>query len=178
MTTNLGYSAQRLLQLVRQRPGIHLREAQRQTGLGLGDTVYQLRKLVSLGLVGSSMMGKYKRYYPASIGAYERKLFSTLLVPSRRRILLLLLANRESSLTEIAAKLNLSKSTINWHLRILLSDDIVKIEPKNELGPNPRYQLVEPTTVTALVSKLKLSTIDKLSEGFLESWDLLDVGSD
>lgn len=56
-TMHVGYRAQRLLDVVKLLPGIHLREAQRRTGLGLGDTVYQLQKLESMGLIDSESAG-------------------------------------------------------------------------------------------------------------------------
>lgn len=171
-TGNLSLSAQRLLLLVRGIPGIHLREVQRQAGLGLGDTVYQLGKLISLGLIDSTRHGRYKRFYPVDIGADDRKVFSALLFPTRRRILLLLLANQEPNLSKLASDLKLSKSTVNWHLRILQSDGIVIV--KDSTAGSVAYQLADPKMVTDLISRLRLSSIDKLSQGYLESWDLLD----
>lgn len=178
--SNLGFNSKRLLHLVRERPGIHLREAQRRTGLGLGDTVYQLQKLTSLGLVDSDRIGKYKRYYPADIGAFDRKLCSALQVRSRRRILLFLLANQKSNLSELASGLRLSKSTINWHLRTLQSDGIVTTGAlSEEISSAPSgYRLTDPKTVTRVISRFRLSTIDKLTDSFLRSWDLLELALD
>jgi predicted transcriptional regulator len=173
---NLSLSAQRLLQLVRRIPGIHLREVQRQTGLGLGDTVYQLGKLNSLGLIDSTRHGRYKRYYPVDIGADDRKVFSALLFPTRRRILQLLLANQNPSLSKLASDLKLSKSTVNWHLMILQSDGIVIVKSSAAIAVG--YQLADSKMVTNLISRLRLSTIDRLSQGYLESWDLLDRALD
>jgi predicted transcriptional regulator len=166
----LSFNAQRLLQLVKRAPGIHIREAQRRTGLGLGDTVYQLGKLSSLGLIDSTKNGKYRRYYLTDIGAYDRKVFSAFLIPSRRRILLFLLANQGSSLSKLTLGLKLSKSTVNWHLRILQLDGIVIVKHTE----TAEYQVADPKRVTELILRSRLSTIDKLSQGYLESWDLLD----
>ncbi len=169
---HLSLNAQRLLQLVKRTPGIHIREAQRRAGLGLGDTVYQLGKLSSLGLIDSTKKGKYRRYYLTDTSAYDRKVFSAFLVPSRRRILLFLLANQASSLSKLTSGLKLSKSTVNWHIRILQLDGIV-IAKRTETD-TAEYQVADPKKVTKLITKSRLSTIDKLSQGYLESWDLLD----
>jgi predicted transcriptional regulator len=169
---SLTLNAQRLLQLVRRRPGIHIREAQRRAGLGLGDTVYQLGKLSSLGLIDSTKNGKYRRYYPIDIDPSDRKVFSAFLVPSQRRILLFLLANQGSNLSKLTLGLKLSKSTVNWHLRILQSDGIV-IATNSEAEP-AEYQVADPKRVTELILRSRLSTIDKLSQRYLESWSLLD----
>lgn len=171
----LSRSADLLFQLVRRRPGIHIRDAQRRTGLGLGNTVYQLQRLSSLGLIDSNKIGKYKRYYPINIGAYDRNILSALLVSSRRRILLFLLANQKSTLSELASNLRLSKSTISWHIRILQKNGIITTTSAEEAF---EYRLTDPKTVNTILSRFQPSTIDRLSDGFLESWDSLASSMD
>lgn len=173
--SSLSYSAELLFQLVKRRPGIHIREAQRRTGLGLGNTVYQLQKLSSLGLIDSNKVGKYKRYYPINIGAYDRSILSALLIPSRRRILLFLLANKRSTLPELASNLRLSKSTIIWHIKILQTSGIIRTKSIEETF---EFRLTDPKAVSTVLSRFRPSTIDRLSEGFLKSWELLDLGMD
>ena len=169
--SNLSYSARLLFRLVSRRPGIHVREAQRQAGLGLGNTVYQLQKLDSLGLIDSTKNGKYKRYFPLDLSEHDRNIISALSIPSRRRILLYLLTNDQSSPAELASKLRLSKSTIKWHTRILQADGIIT----NVAEHTFKYRLNDSNAVTDLIRRFQPSTMDRLSEGFLESWDLIDL---
>lgn len=136
--------------------------------MGLGDTVYQLKKLVSLGLIDSAKSGKYRRLYPPNVEAYDRKVFSAILSPSRRRILVTLLACGESNLSAVANAVALSKSTVNWHFRILQSQGIVANAERGQ------YKLENPEKVANLIARFEQSTLDRLSEGFLESWELLD----
>jgi predicted transcriptional regulator len=173
-TAHVGYSAQRLLEVVKMLPGVHLREAQRRTGLGLGDTVYQLQKLESMGLVDSEKHGRYRRYYPADINVVDRRILSVLLNPNRRLIITLLLAKQALNVSDLAAKLKLGKSTTMWHLKILESEGLVK-SPVG-LPDSTVWRLKDPGKARRILSRLNLNTLDRLSESFLQSWDL--VGRD
>ncbi len=164
----LTLTCRRLLVLVKCMPGIHLREAQRRGGLGLGATVYNLGKLTSLGLVEVDREGKYLRYYSPGLTGVDRKIFSALHIPSQRKILQALLQSPNASLPDLASWLHLSKSTVKWHLRKLETAGVLRV------GSNAAvYQLVDPLRVTSAISRFKLTGSDELSERFLDSWDLV-----
>ena len=168
---HVGYRAQRLLEVVKLLPGIHLREAQRRAGLGLGNAVYQLQKLESLGLVDSEKRGRYRRYYPANINMADRRLLSVLLNPNRRLIIELLVAKQALNVSDLAAKLNLSKSTILWHLKILESEGLVTSSVG--LPDSSVWRLKDVRNAKRILSRSNLNALDRLSESFLQSWDLV-----
>jgi predicted transcriptional regulator len=170
-TARVGYRAQRLLEIVNLLPGVHLREAQRRTGLGLGDTVYQLQKLESMGLIDSEKHGGYRRYYPADINVADRRMLSVLLNPNRRLIITLLLTKQSFDVSDLAAKLKLGKSTTLWHLKRLESEGLVN----SPVGlPNSAvWCLKDPGKAKRILSRVKLNALDRLSESFLQSWDLV-----
>ena len=170
-TVHVGYRAQRLLEIVNLLPGVHLREAQRRTGLGLGDTVYQLQKLESMGLIDSEKHGGYRRYYPADINVTDRRILSVLLNPNRRLIIILLLTKQALNVSDLAAKLMLGKSTTLWHLKKLESEGLVN-SPVGLLD-SAVWRLKDPRKAKRILSKFNLNTLDKLSESFLQSWDLV-----
>jgi predicted transcriptional regulator len=168
---NLGNRATLLLEVVKLLPGIHLRELQRRTGLGLGNTVYQLRKLESLGLVDSERNGRYRRYYPADLSLKERSSLSVLLHPNRRLIITSLLFGPPLNLPGLASKLRLGKSTAIWHLRILEAAGLV-FSSVDSAGLVV-WRLTDPENATRILRRHNASALDRLSESFLESWDLL-----
>jgi len=173
-TVHVGYRAQRLLEVVNLLPGVHLREVQRRTGLGLGDTVYQLQKLESMGLIDSERHGGYRRYYPVDINVVDRRILSVLLNPNRRLIILLLLVEQALNVSDLAAKLRLGKSTTLWHLKILESKGLVNCpvcSPDSAV-----WHLKDPVNAKRILSRFNVSALDRLSESFLQSWDL--VGGD
>jgi predicted transcriptional regulator len=159
-----------LLDLVRQVPGIHLREAQRRAGLGIGATVYNLRKLVSLGLVERLRQGKFVRYYNPDMPSLDAAILSALHLSSQRRILLALLTSPDLTARGLAIGMKLSKSTVGWHLRRLESAGL--IEANRDSKPIS-YRLVDSTKVSQLVLKFMPTTIDELTDRFLNSWDAI-----
>ena len=173
-TAHVGYRARRLLEVVKLLPGVHLREAQRRTGLGLGDTVYQLQKLESLGLIDSEKRGRYRRYYLADIKVADRRMLSVLLNPNRRLIIQLLVARQALNVSDLAAKLKLGRSTTLWHLKILESEGLVKCpvgSPDSDV-----WRLKDAGNAKRILSRFNLNGLDRLSESFLQSWDLVASG--
>jgi predicted transcriptional regulator len=173
-SAHVGYRAQRLLEVVKLLPGIHLREAQRRTGLGLGDTVYQLQKLESLGLIDSEKRGRYRRFYPADINMADRRMLSVLLNPNRRLIIQLLVAKQALNVSDLAAKLRLGKSTTLWHLKILESEGLVNSPAA--LPDSGVWRLKDARNAKRILSRFNLNALDRLSESFLQSWDLVGGG--
>jgi predicted transcriptional regulator len=167
---DLGNRAKLLLEIVKLVPGIHLREVQRRTKLGLGDTVYQLGKLESLHLIDSEKIGGYRRYYLPDVDVVERKYLSALLHPNRRLIITSLLDAKPSNPSDLASKLRIGKSTVVWHLRILESAELVS-SSSNESGVVV-WQLTDPARAVQMLRRLNPRALDRLSAAFLETWDL------
>jgi predicted transcriptional regulator len=167
----VGYTAKRLLGIVKLLPGVHLREVQRRTGLGLGDTVYQLRKLESLGLIDSERRGRYRRYYSSEIKAADRSSLSLLLNSNRRQIIVCLLEEGALNVSDLSSRLEVGKSTTLWHLRMLESAGLVV--PSRDADGKAIWLLHDPGRAKRLLPRLRPSKFDRLSESFLESWDLL-----
>jgi predicted transcriptional regulator len=159
-----------LLDLVRQAPGIHLREAQRRAGLGIGATVYNLRKLVSLGLVTRLKQGKFVRYYDHDTPSMDTAILNALRLSSQRRILLALLTSPDLTARGLAIGMKLSKSTVTWHLKKLESAGLIKA---NRDSKPTSYRLLDSTKVSQLVLRFMPTTIDELADRFLNSWDAL-----
>jgi predicted transcriptional regulator len=168
----VGYTAKRLLEIVRLLPGVHLREVQRRTGLGLGDTVYQLGKLESLGLIDSERRGRYRRYYSSEIKTVDRTSLSVLLNSSRRQITISLLEEGALNVADLASRLEVGKSTALRHLRILESAGLV-VPSKGSEG-SAVWVLYDPGRAKRLLTRCNPTRLNRLSESFLQSWDLLN----
>ena len=168
---DIGYRAKRLVEVVELLPGIHLREAQRRTGLGLGDAVYQLDKLESMGLIKSEKSGRYRRYYPPKMNFDDRKNLSVLLHPNRRLIVSSLLSEQTLNASDLAFTLRLSKSTAIWHLRIL--ESVGFVTSSTDVTGSVAWRLADPEKAVRILQRHNPSALDRLSESFLQSWDLL-----
>jgi len=167
----IGYTAKRLLDVVRLLPGVHLREVQRRAGLGMGNTVYQLGKLESLGLVESEKYGRYRRYFPTEINMDDRTSLSALLNSNRRQIILCLLEEKSLGVSNLASKLRIRKSTANWHLRILESANLVS--SSKDVEGSVVWSLTNPERAKQLLKEGRSNLLTRLGDSYLESWDLL-----
>lgn len=98
-------------------------------------------------------------------------MLSTLLNPNRRLIIQLLLAKEALSLSDLATKLNLGKSTTLWHLKILESEGVVN--SPDGLPDSTVWRLKDPRNANRILSKFNLSSLDRLTDSFLQSWDLV-----
>ena len=133
--------------------------------------MYQLGKLESLGLIDSERSGRYRRYYSAEIKAADRTSLSVLLNPNRRQIITLLLAERPLNVSDLASRLKVGKSTAIWHLRIMESAGLVS--PSKDSEGSVIWLLQDPGRAKRLLSRSGSNALDRLSESFLQSWDLL-----
>jgi len=86
--------------------------------------------------------------------------------PTRKQILRLI-SDKEMTLTQIARKLNLSKRSIAYHLRILLNEDLVVLTDKrvNEYGIQEKFYK---SRASFLIGNFKRSS-RRIKEEMLES---------
>ena len=120
----------RILELVRQYPGLHLREIQRQVTTSAMLAEYHLNLLEEWGLVVSVAEKNYRRFFPTSelpgaLSAEEKSALGLLRQTVPLGIILLLLERGDLNHGQIASLLNLSKSTLTYHLKRLEAAGIV-----------------------------------------------------
>ena len=164
-------SRKNVYNIIRNSPGIHFREIQRLTGMATGNLQYHLDRLEELGLIKSERDRKYRRYYPVEveINDKDKKIISALRRRTERLILIYLLSNPGSSLTDIAYNMYIANSTVSWHVSRLIKEGI--IEKKKEGGRSMLY-IRDPQKVRKLLIIYKKSFIDKLVEGFIDIWGI------
>lgn len=120
----------RILEFIQNNPGAHFRKIKKDLGLPIGTIQYQLKKLEDNGKIISLYNSFYKFYFP--IGVFqerEKELLQVLNHESLRTILFYIIEKHNPSKNEIANYLNISYSSVNWHLERLISYDMI-IEKK------------------------------------------------
>jgi DNA-binding transcriptional ArsR family regulator len=132
--------------------------------------VYNLRKLVSLGLVARLRQGKYVRYYKPAVASFDAAILGAFRLYSERQILVALLSRPDLTVQELAKAMKLSRSTIGWHLRRLEAAGL--IQARRDVKPIS-YRLVDSSRVSQLVLMFMPTTIDELANRFLRSFDAL-----
>jgi predicted transcriptional regulator len=159
---------QKLFTLISECPGIHFRDAQRRTESSTGNLTYHLDCLVKAGLLTSVRDGKYLRYYAfTEKSAEEKRILEIARRKTDRHILLLLLQNETNTNEELSEILNLSPSTISWHIKKLIETNILSVKVE---GRKVFYSVNNQELVSGILIKYKESYLDKLVDRFVEIW--------
>ncbi|MHB1439777.1 MAG: hypothetical protein ACYCSO_03060 [Cuniculiplasma sp.] len=154
----------RLLQILKEEPGLHFRAIQRKSGMALGQLEYHLYKLVKEEEIVERKDGRFKRYFLSVSANSERKLLGFhLRSKTSRSIIMLLLRKGSMDRENILRKLG-SGDDIGNSLRSLISDRIV-IDSQNTIS------LRNPDSVKDFIKNSRKSFLEELTDSFI---DLLD----
>src|SRR5688572_3805387 len=155
----------RLYAVVKEYPGIHVREAARQLGTSMALVEYHLALLREHGLVGVSKEDGYARLYPTDApapSASERERIGLLRQRLPLRVTLTLLDDGPAKHKDIAEALGLGKSTLSFHLRKLEGGGIVARDAEG------LFRVVQPGRVLRLL--LAFPPTRDLRAEFADTW--------
>lgn len=147
----------RVLELVRQYPGLHLREIQRQLDTSAMLAEYHLNLLEKWGLVTSLEEKNYRRFFPNSelprpLPPEDKRALCLLRQTVPLGIILLLLERGALTHGQIADALDLRKSTLTYHLNLLEGAGVVKRTAQARL-----FELVEREHILSLLRSYRLT---------------------
>jgi predicted transcriptional regulator len=129
----------KILRYIHNNPGSHFRKIKNELGLSVGTIQYQLNKLEKDGKIHSIQNNFYKFYFPVGLfQEHEREILQVLNHTSLRKILLFIIEKKNPTKNEIVSYLNISYSSINWHLERLIAYKMI-IEKKD--GKSTRYSI-------------------------------------
>ncbi len=160
---------QSIYSLISTSPGLHFREIQRRTKIATGQLTYHLNYLQKVGLIKTENDGEYLRYYAhIPINDEERRVLELVRQKSVRHILLYLLENDNCNHEHLVKNLDISPSTISWHLKKLIDANIVNKEVE---GRKSFYSINNPELIKKVLIKYKESFLDILVDRFIEMWE-------
>lgn len=142
----------RILNLVHEFPGLHLRELQRRAQTSAMLVEYHLNVLERLGLVTSLEEGGYRRFFPTRdaklpLGKTEKIWLGLLRQPVPLGIALHLLEVSRATHKMLADIVPVTKSTLTYHLKNMEGSGLIVREP-----PGGReFRLQDPARVLALL---------------------------
>lgn len=148
---------ERLTELVRERPGLHLRAIARRMGLDPNLAKYHLLRLENAGRVASRRDGKFWVFYPAAAvrsapwDPTELDVAAVLQRRAPRRIARLLLHLEAASIGVLARAAGLPRTTLRHHLRTLETRGVVAAERR---GRWRIYRLAQPGRVWLHLERL------------------------
>lgn len=114
---------------VQNNPGCTVREVSRDRKINLGTVKYHIWKLEEDGKIVQRKIGKFLRIYrPNDRNDREIEILAHIKNKARLPFLTMIKDNPGITNQEMTVRLNLRKSTVNWHVSALLWDKIIRFE--------------------------------------------------
>jgi predicted transcriptional regulator len=156
---------QRILNLVQEYPGLHLREVARQLETSVALIEYHVEGLVKDSAVERIIDNRHHRLFPHGHQLPSKALMT--LRDSKSLKVVLHLLQSPATHSELVKHTGFGKSTLSFHLRRMERAGLIAKD-------GSKYALLEPETVRALVANNR-PTPDLLSR-FANLWDDLYDG--
>lgn len=160
----------RIRDCIDREPGIHFNRISRELDIATGQTQYHLRKLLGDGKLRKESIGGRTHYYPPTYSAWERSTIALLRRETSREIVLYLLRNEPAAPAEIATKLDLARSTVEWHLSRLVEHDIAT---KERTDGHVIVSLTDGESVYRLLREIEPRLLDRVVDRFSRLTDEL-----
>jgi predicted transcriptional regulator len=142
----------RVFDFIYNNPGSHFRKIKKELNLSVGTIQYQVNKLEKDGKIVSIPHRFYKFYFPNGVfQEHEKEILQVLNNPSLRNVLLLIVEKKNPSKQELVSFLNISYSSINWHLEQLISYGMI-VEYRD--GKLIRYSIKDDVNYVPEIIKL------------------------
>lgn len=153
---------------IKEYPGSYLRKMQDELDLSTGQLEYHLNHLNKKGLVSREEVGNKKRYFVNEDVDYpDREILSFLRQKVPRKVLLRLTEEGEMGFSSLQECVDISKSTLSFHLKKLKENDI--IEARKE-GRRKIYSCVDREKIAQVLITYKSSFIDEAVDSFVDTW--------
>jgi predicted transcriptional regulator len=148
-------------------PGAHVSKIRDDLELGTGETQHHLRRLEREGAVESRKDGDYRRFFPADrFSEFEQVALGYLRRETPRGMLVALLEDPDASASEVAARLDVSRSTVSKYGS--------QLESTGLLSREDGYAVENPETVLLLLVRYADSFGEGAARLAEQSPDLLE----
>jgi len=164
----------RIYEYILATPGTHLRGVHRAVALPFGQVLYHLNYLEKIELVVVKKDGKFSRYFVRNlIGRREKDVISVLRHEVPRTVSILLLFYKELSHKLILDHVEVSPSTLSFHLAKMVSAGVVAREQR---GRESIYKLVDEPLVTKTILRHRASFRCEVVDRFCEVFEAVAQG--
>jgi predicted transcriptional regulator len=149
---------------VQSQPGVHFSKLTRDLDIATGQAQYHLRRLCKGGgLVKESLRGR-THYFPEGYDAWERRVLALLRRETVRQIIAYALEEAEPSAADLAAELDVARSTVSWHLSTLVEAGVA--EKVYDSQGRVHVRLTRPRETRRLMDEVSPSLPDRLVDRF------------
>lgn len=158
----------RLFEYVEAHPGIHFSQLKRDLDMETGLLQYHLRELEEYGVLESEEYQSKRRVFVArELDEQERAILAVLRYETTRGILLHLLEHGPARNGEIAEAVEVTSSTVSWHLSNLIEQDVV--EPIED-SRTTLYEVRDEELTVQLLVRYRESFLDRAVDRIIDFW--------
>ncbi|AUX10481.1 ArsR family transcriptional regulator [Halalkaliarchaeum desulfuricum] len=154
----------RIAEYVRSNPGVHFSAIVRELDLATGQTQYHLRKLLRRGEVTAEERHGQTHYFDDGYDDWERAAITLLRRETDRAIVALVLEAESIAPDAIATRLDVARSTVEWHLDRLTEERV--LEKRYDSKGRVTVVAVDPERTRTLLSTLDPGVADRLVDRF------------
>jgi predicted transcriptional regulator len=167
----------KIYEIIKNNPGLHLREISRQSGLLPSLVEYHLRHLIKNDFIYVVKEQNYSRFFckeseeknksTSNLSNRQKKILHFLREDISLSIILFILRKKSVTHKHIRNELNKSGSTLSYHLNKLVEAEILI---RNHTGNEKGYRLKDREEVikTMIMCGIKLPN---QVDGFISTWD-------
>lgn len=157
---------QRLLRVIEEHPGCHLRALERLLPYSFGSLRHHLDQLQAADLIRGERDQRFLRYYPMAMDASLRKTCAAMRQRQLRRMMVYLLHHDGATRTEIARDLAVNLSTVATYVRRLRSLGVTK-----EREGDHKLSLEDRKRTEAALIKYRPTLLDAFIDGALRLFE-------
>ncbi|MBS3816040.1 MAG: ArsR family transcriptional regulator [Candidatus Thermoplasmatota archaeon] len=156
----------RLYRIIKEYPGLHMREIDRRSEMSLNAVKFHLERLKRHDLVEEKKKEGYNRYYPKKeklVKDEDQEILSVLRKEKPLKVTVYLLnQGNGAGHKEMSEELDLPPSTLSYHLKQMVKKDI--LEKREGL-----YWLSEPEKVSQIL--MEYEPPEDMVQGFIQMWE-------
>ncbi len=160
---------------IKQTPGAHLRQVHRAVGLPFGQVLYHLNYLEKHDLIIVKKDGKFNRYFIRNLmGRKEKELIAVMRHEVPRRVAILLLFRPKLTHKQILEYMDISPSTLSFHLNKMVESTYVAREQR---GRESFYWLTDEKLTAKVLVMHRESFQSEVVDRFADVWLTLNFQS-
>ena len=162
---------------IREREGTHFNELVRNTEFAAGQVQYHLRQLLRDREVFQGQFYGRTHYYATDRPERERAALALFRRETTRALVVALLEDEPAHPADLAAELDVARSTVEHHLGHLVERDVVR--KQTDVQGRVTVSLVDPQRTARLLQIVTPTVPDRFVDRFTRLVDdLLDTGVD
>ena len=125
-----------ILTEILNNPGIHHNELLRRCNLNKGQLQWHLDTLLKHSIIKKEKHGQYTIYFPITTSAEAIEAFKNQFAKSKTTLEILNIIRKNPGITsaKISRNINLSRNSINYHIKKLLEKRLIRLEKNGRIN--------------------------------------------